>query len=376
MTGVKQSELLVLRLSLEFDNKGVVSKLVVKFENDSVGRERRRGNQHISKLYPGGTAIEKVNFPFSISKSKKSIINTANVIQFPIKLAFASTAHKIQGSTISKPQKAIINTSDSFGAAMIYVMLSRVCSLDQIRILNEFDESKMYPDMKALEELKRLENISLNNHPTKWEDNNIKALRISSLNCRSLLKHYKDIELDSLLLKSDMIALQETWLESNDEREDLAITGYQLHLNSRGRGKGVAIYYKEDIFEHQLDINKENMQLSQFTSKTLDIIVIYRSQQGSHQELIEHLKLMGKRKIPQLIVGDFNFCYLNKTSNLTRHFLEDRQYSQIVKKPTHIEGSLLDQAYMRDTRNLMKIEVETQSKYYTDHKGIALTLER
>ena len=315
-------------------------------------------------------------YSFCHIDDKRSIINTANVIQFPLKLAFASTAHKIQGSTIAKPQKAVVNTSDSFGAAMIYVMLSRVCSLDQIRILNEFDESKMYPDMKALEELKRLENISLNNNPTRWEDNNIKALRVSSLNCRSLLKHFKDIELDALLLKSDMIALQETWLESNEEREDLEITGYQLHLNSHGRGKGVAIYYKEDIFEHQLDINKENMQLSQFASQTLDIIVIYRSQQGSQKELIEHLKLMGNREIPQLIVGDFNFCYLNNTSNLTRHFLEDRQYSQIVKKPTHIEGGLLDQAYIKDTNNLRKITLETQSKYYTDHKGIALTLEK
>ena len=85
---------------------------------------------------------------------------------------------------------------------------------------------------------------------------------------------------------------------------------------------------------------------------------------------------MENRKIPQLIIGDFNFCYLNKTLNITRHHLEGRKFSQLVKKPTHIEGSLLDQAYMRDTSNLMKITVETQSKYYTDHKGIALTLEK
>ena len=122
------------------DAAGEVSKLVVKFEKESVGRERRRNNQDICNKYPGGTLVEKVNFSFTISKSKKSIINTANVIQFPIKLAFASTCHKIQGSTIPKPQKVIINTSDTFGAAMIYVMLSRVCSSDQILILNEFDE--------------------------------------------------------------------------------------------------------------------------------------------------------------------------------------------------------------------------------------------
>ena len=72
--------------------------------------------------------MEKVNFSFSISKSTKSVVNTAIVIQFPIKLAFACTAHKIQGATIPKPQKVIINVTDTFSAAMIYVMVSRVCA--------------------------------------------------------------------------------------------------------------------------------------------------------------------------------------------------------------------------------------------------------
>ena len=80
--------------------------------------------------------------------------------------------------------------------------------------------------------------------------------------------------------------------------------------------------------------------------------------------------------MPQLIIGDLNFCYLNSTTNLTRHFLENRQYKQLVNQPTHIEGGLLDQAYMRDIRNMRKTTLETQSKYYTDHKGIALTLEK
>ena len=69
--------------------------------------------------------------------------------------------YSTQSSGINqKPRKVTINASDSFAAAMIYVMLSRVCSLDQIIILNEFDGSKMFPDLKALEELKRLENIN------------------------------------------------------------------------------------------------------------------------------------------------------------------------------------------------------------------------
>ena len=44
----------------------------------------------------------------------------------------ACTAHKVQGSTVPKPQKLTINTNDAFGPAMIYVMLSRVCALSQI----------------------------------------------------------------------------------------------------------------------------------------------------------------------------------------------------------------------------------------------------
>ena len=62
--------------------------------------------------YPGGTQIEKVNFSFSISKSHNGVVKTANVIQFPIKLAFACTAHKIQGATIHKPMKLIISVMD------------------------------------------------------------------------------------------------------------------------------------------------------------------------------------------------------------------------------------------------------------------------
>ena len=119
------------------DTGGNISKLVVQFENKTIGQEKMKQYKEMSKKYPCGTVIEKVNFPFSISKSKKTVISTAMVIQFPLKLAFACTAHKIQGATIAKPQKAIINTADTFSPAMIYVMLSRVCTLSQIFILNE-----------------------------------------------------------------------------------------------------------------------------------------------------------------------------------------------------------------------------------------------
>ena len=358
------------------DVKGNITKLIVKFEKDSVGKERRRRNTETYKKWPGGTPIEKVNFPFSISKSKKSIINTANVIQFPIKLAFASTAHKIQGATIPKPQKAVINVSDTFTAAMVYVMLSRVCSLDQILILNEFEEAKMYPNMRALEELERLDKISLNTNPTCWEKDDEKVMKICSLNCRSLNKHHQDILTDVILMKSDFIGLQEIWLNSDEDREDLDIPGYDLYINSNGKGKGIATYCRKDMFMHVHDIKRKFMQLSKFSSATLDIIVLYRSQQGNLEEMHQLLKQMQSEDKPQLVIGDFNFCYLEATINSNIHFLMEDKYCQLIKEPTHIEGGLLDQAYLRDMDKLLEITTETHSKYYTDHKGLAIIIKR
>ena len=184
---------------------------MVKFEVESHGKEKRRKNAGLSSKYFESTPIENVNFSFSISKSKTSVINTANVIQFPIKLAFACTAHKIQGATIPKPLKMIIDVSDIWMAAICYVMLSRICALWQLYILNEFDESKMYPNQQALKELERLNDISINKQMSDWEEETTNTMMISSLNIRSLNKHFSDVSTDELLLKSDLICLQETW---------------------------------------------------------------------------------------------------------------------------------------------------------------------
>ena len=50
------------------DEKQNILKLIIQFEVESFGKDKRRKNLEISKKYPGGTLIEKVNFSFSISK--------------------------------------------------------------------------------------------------------------------------------------------------------------------------------------------------------------------------------------------------------------------------------------------------------------------
>ena len=77
---------------------------------------------------------------------------------------------------------------------------------------------------------------------------------------------------------------------------------------------------------------------------------------------------------PHLVLGDLNFCYMDNPNNPTRKYLENRRFSQIITSPTHIEGNLLDQAYLRDDNGELECATQLHSKYYTDHKGLAIII--
>ena len=139
-----------------------IKKLVIKFDNPSHGKIRRETQAGIEQKFPGGTCIEKVSFAFSLSKSKKNLVSTARVIQFPIKIAFATTSHKVQGQTVKKPRSVIVDLKSVFQPAMAYVMLSRVESINQLFILEECDSSKIYGSMQAIKELERMNKAAVN----------------------------------------------------------------------------------------------------------------------------------------------------------------------------------------------------------------------
>jgi hypothetical protein len=116
--------------------------------------------------------------------------------------------------------------------------------------------------------------------------------------------------------------------------------------------------------------------LTMFSSASLDVIALYRSQQGSQKELNYYIKSMEIKKNPLLVVGDFNFCSLDGSTNSTKHFLKANNFSQLTKDPKNIEGNLLDQAYFKNRDGLLKCSAEVHSKYYTDHKGLAINVKQ
>ena len=88
---------------------------------------------------------------------------------------------------------------------MVYVMLSRCCSLQQLHILEEMDPDKISVDEKVLKEAKRMWKVSLNNTPRSWANPEVEGFRVASLNVSSLRKHIEDVRTDPHLKHADLI---------------------------------------------------------------------------------------------------------------------------------------------------------------------------
>ena len=363
-------------MAFEMNTNGYIDKVLVKFDEKFQGENKRKEDKKLQIKYPGCTPVERVMFQYSISRKKTGASNCARVVQFPLKLCFAATAHKFQGQTVVKPKKLTVDLRYAHGAAMAYVMLSRVQSLMQLFILEALPPKKIYADGQALGELERLNRISINKNPPRWEKS-VNGFKIMALNCRSLSQHFKHIEKDPNIQFGDVICLSEAWLPHEFSGNKFQMGGLKLCTNNAGPGKGLATYFKGNIFSHSIDINSVNIQVSKLSSPALDVISVYRSQHGNLQQLTEHLLSMIDKSQPTLICGDFNVCLKTSSNNHLTKTLETHGFLQYVREATHIKGGHIDHVYFKQGERKMDVNVCLYSPYYlaTDHDALLITVE-
>ena len=210
---------------------------------------------------------------------------------------------------------------------MVYVMLSRVCSLQQLHILQEMDPDKIKVDEKVLKEAKRMWKVSLNNNPGSWANPKVDGLRLASLNVRSLRKHAEDVRTDPHLKHADVLCLLETWLTPEEEEENrYELEGYSSSFFlSQGRGKGMAVYARQglriqDVCHH----TSTNLQMLKICLGGLDLISIYRSQEEPFVSVVRHLQNLLDKTTPTLLIGDVNYCFTeqNELSRYLIHLLK------------------------------------------------------
>ena len=188
----------------------VVDLLVIKLMDIKAGENNRKKNSKLSQQYPDCVFIEKVSVQYTLRKKSGNVGSTATVIQFPVRLAHAITAHKIQGQSIIFPTRVAMDLNSVFEAGQAYVMLSRIQCIEQLVIVDKLDTKKLKSSPAALEELRRLESRSFNRNPSPWQKKDDSSIKVASLNCAGLLPHLLDMRSDEKLLNAGVIHLFET----------------------------------------------------------------------------------------------------------------------------------------------------------------------
>ena len=286
--------------------------------------------------------------------SKKAGSSQATVIQFPLKLAHAITAHKIQGQTIPKPLKVALDIASIFDDAHAHVMLIRASP-------------------KALKELDAMNARSINQHPMIWKQQKPKFLKICSLNCMNLQNTFDDILCDKTLRESTVLALSETWLNPGTS---LNIDGYNCINNCLGPGKGLTLYYSIRIFRPGPQVIENRIQMTKLVSDEVDIIAVYRSDQGNLDHIIQHLKNLIEHGKNTVVTGDLNISYNANRNNIVTKYLENEGFIQYMKEATHIKGRHIDHFYLRHSDKPVNIaSIYRYSPYYSDHDAICATIE-
>lgn len=352
--------------------------IYVVFDHSKVG-EKLRKEKHIPSTLP------KNSTPIFLEEDR--VTNSGGIRrQFPLKLAFACTIHKIQGCTL---KRAVVSLDKIFTAGQAYVALSRVTSLEGL-IIQHFKESAIYCNENV-----EIAMASMPHFITSAASQNLQyeigGCKILLHNIEGLKSHIKDLRLDGRFSEGNFICLTETWLSSDDSQGNLEIIGFafqhktrqqsydtskevynQLQQQSHG---GVGLYNKINNQCNILNLPVTNLEYLAFYSGDWDITVavIYRppsyKPETFCQNLMSLLTLLDKYPGGCIVMGDFNEDILKVCS--LQKIMENQGFRQYVEEPTTENGTLIDHVYVK---RIAKVNVNMLPTYYSYHEAILIQL--
>ena len=382
------------------DNPEII-KVLVQFDNPRAG-ENMRDKHPRHPLHPrGSTPISRVSFEYGLGDPSKNHAAKTKVIQFPIQLAWAITAHKCQGMTIRPPTKLFADLDSCWtnrSAGMAYVMLGRIQNIDQLILKWSYDPEpkkdkqsekkrvednnkaakKINANVKAMEEANKMKQNSLNN-PKNKKDNE-EGLKITSLNIEgSLQSRLKYLKLDKeIYRKCDIICVQET----GPIGPGLNLEGYTLRHCGGAHKRGVAVFLR-DVIEKKIrkssdsviSVSNEFYQCLKLSFDVFDLITVYRANKQtlqSSRNLVEIFEKGIDATRPTILCGDFNFDRQSQ-NDLTR-MLQRRRFKQIVREPTTFRGNCIDHVYHNITESRKIVNYKLHYICYSDHEAVLIRI--
>ena len=268
------------------------------------------------------------------------------------------------------PKAVYTNLNECFQAAMAYVILSRITNLDQL-YLNKFDPKKIYCNDDAKKESAKLKERSINLIPTPWNTQQNDTLKISTLNMRSFNNHWQDLKEDKLLISSDIIAIQETWLT---QAPQFSIPDFFTSYVNAAH-KGIALLTRKEPTTIQTTTT-EHATLLKATFSEFNLINVYRYSNNSNlQGFFTELSNLIDPTVTTLCLGDFNIDLHQSPQNAVTAGLNSLGFHQLTSESTHIMGGLLDHIYFLSQHNARCNIFTITPQYWSDHDAVCCILK-
>ncbi|CAI5660898.1 unnamed protein product [Oreochromis niloticus] len=340
------------------DGPKTVNLIGLTLDNQNSGQKFRRKIQGSSDNL---VYIEKCEE----STSKKGVLRR----QFPMKLAFACTAHKVQGMTM---ESAVVCLKRVFEPGMAYVALSRTTSLKGLYI-TDFDERKIYADPAITDALKNMRHASFENaRPLlqflKSVVPTVPTLTIIHHNAQGLPTHMEDMRCHHELSLADVLCITETHLSGSSVSPRFQLEQYNMATRNRHvsytnhtdmakvNGGGVAMYYKTVLTAESRKYLQNVTDLEFVVIKvespvTALIATVYRPPNYSHvrflpqmQCLLDSLEMMNCQ--PIIVCGDFNEDLMSRGKKPIQELFQSRGYAQLITAATTEKHTLIDHLYI------------------------------
>nr|XP_033961050.1 ATP-dependent DNA helicase PIF1 [Pseudochaenichthys georgianus]XP_033961052.1 ATP-dependent DNA helicase PIF1 [Pseudochaenichthys georgianus] len=355
-----------------------VSTVFVKFDDEKVGTNRRKRFPSTSGN-PLATPINRDDERIRKGKLRK---------QFPLKLAWACTIHKVQGLTVDK---AVVSLKRIFESGQAYVALSRVKSLNGLTI-QDFKDSAIYCKENIQDSLDGMPPfVSCATTPSQGTH----SFSIFSMNVQSLDRHLPDLTAQIQPFDYSCVAVTETWLTETVANHTAGIEKYTFHSVPRCKAYnstdavlktikdqqqgGVGIYCQDQLEYTILDLPNVNLECiaSHFTRENVIVVVLYRPQTYPLPLFKLNMKLLtsflNTRSDNVVILGDFNHDHLKSLSMSS--FMEQLGYLQLVSEPTTEKGTLIDHVYGKHTSKYLT-ETKVIPMYFSTHEAVQCLLTK
>ena len=350
-----------------------IEHILIHFDHEDIGYNYRIENTHLLKNNQKHlTPIPRISFQYSIGSASKNHACNLKLYQFPLQLAHAITAHKIQGQTITKPNSLVADLATLFEPGQAYVILSRVQCLRQLH-LTSINEKQIKFNEKSKREADAMVLRSITTKPNPWTMFSPDNIKITCLNIRSLNNHYQDLANDHTILHSHFICLTETHLKPNT---NIPIPNYNLIQASIGKGKGVAIYTHKKMPTYtslHTEVHSEYQYIT-LTFTHFTVTVLYRSSgnESNSIDIANSLKQHIDLRLLSFVCGDINIQYNKNKLNIFTKQLEKMGLQQHIQHATHEKGNIIDHLYTTPNKMIMHF---LHSVYYSDHDAICAVLQ-